>query len=135
MPASIPRRTGTLLRSGVATLCISALAACAHAAPQRSRVTPGGATVIVRNHHGSDLRVYLIAPDGTSYRLGLAPRFGSAMLPLPRAVRLPAELTFVVIPLSHDDPQMSERVEIDASAKLLFTVGHDAALSRLTRLP
>ncbi len=81
------------------------------------------------------MRIWVIGEDGTSHRLGIAPRLGSATLVLPRAVRLPARLTFVVIPLSHDEPQVGSPVLVDIGAKLVFTVDQDASLSTLTRLP
>jgi hypothetical protein len=92
-------------------------------------------SVLVRNHHGADLRIWVMDEDGKSHRLGIAPKLGSATMVLPQAVRLPARLTFAVIPLSHDEPQVGSPVLVDLGAKLVFTVGPDASLSTLSRLP
>jgi hypothetical protein len=92
-------------------------------------------TVLVRNHHGADLRIWVVAADGQSYRLGFVPKLGSATLVLPSAVRVPSRLAFVAIPMSHDEPQTSAPVEVDVGARLVFTVAHAASLSTLARLP
>ena len=36
------------------------------------------ATVVVRNHHEADLRLYVMVAVGKSHRLGLVPKFGAA---------------------------------------------------------
>ena len=89
--------------------------------------------MIVRNHHGADLRVWVVAADGSSHRLGIVPRLGSATLVLPGAVRLPAQVMFVVIPLSADEPQQSDPIVIEGSTELVFTVASDASASTLVK--
>ena len=54
---------------------------------------------------------------------------------LPQRVALPARLLFVAIPMSSDEPQTSSPVIVELGAKLVFTVGHNASLSTLSRLP
>ena len=92
-------------------------------------------TVLVRNHHGADLRIWVIGENGKSHRLGFAPRMGSTTMVIPRDVVLPARLTFVAIPMSHDDPQTSEPFVVDAGAKLVYTVAISPTASALARLP
>ena len=122
----------------VIVACV-ALAGCSASSPPvdtrpvvpRETVT----TVLVRNHHGADLRLWVVGADGTNHRLGIVPKLGSTTLVLPRSVVLGGRVFFVAIPLSGDEPQTSEPVTVEIGAKLVFTVAHDASLSTLARLP
>ena len=131
----IRRRVQIVIVAACASACVGRTAAPpgvdSRAVVPRTSVT----TVLVRNHHGADLRIWVIGEDGKSHRLGIAPRLGSATVVLPQALSLPAWLTFVAIPMSHDEPQTSAPVVVEAGAKLVFTVAHDASLSTLARLP
>ena len=98
-------------------------------------VEPVPATVVVRNHHGADLRVYATIADGKSHRLGLVPKFGAATLELPRSIRLPVTLSFVAIPMSDGEPQATGPIDVGVGTRLVFTVAHAASLSTLTKLP
>ena len=101
--------------------------------PGLASIRSSASTVVVRNHHGADLRIWVVAPDGTSYRLGIVPRLGVATLVLPRAIHPPATVMFVAIPFSSDEPQTSEPIIVDGSTQLVFTVAHDASVSTLVR--
>ena len=123
----------------VSTLVATGLVGC-HASrpPTDTRLViprEAVATVLVRNHHGADLRIWVVAEDGTSHRLSIVPRLGSATLALPKAVRLPGRVFFVAMPMSSDDPQTSSPVTVEIGAKLVFTVAHSASMSTLSRLP
>ena len=126
-------------RCFAAALCV-ATAACSSANPAGG--SPGlvsikstVATVAVHNHHGSDLRVWVMAADGSSYRLGIVPKLGAATLELPSAIRPPAEVRFVAVPFSSDDPQMSEPIIVNFGMHLIYTVAHEPSLSTLGRRP
>ena len=103
--------------------------------PTEGSVPATVTTVLVRNHHGADLRIWVVAEDGTNHRLGIVPKLGSTTMVLPLRGRLPSQLLFVVIPMSSDEPQRSGPVTVEPGAKLVFTVGHDASMSSLSRLP
>jgi hypothetical protein len=134
------KATRRIVRLVVLASCVGAIDGCA-------RVAPGGgswavaqqptaaASVVVRNHHGADLRVYVMAADGASHRLGIAPRLGAATLVLPRHIRLPAQLTFVAIPLSSDEPQVIGPIDVDVGTNLVFTVESAAPSSTLVKRP
>lgn len=130
------QRRGHLI---IAALWIGAVGGCTKTAPHTDPrpVIPrsSATTVVVRNHHGADLRIYVITAGGRSHRLGIAPRNGSATLELPRALLLPAALTFVAVPLGHEEPQMSSPVAVDVGTKLVFTVTHIPSASTLTKRP
>ena len=127
------------VRIVIMTACACGIAACAASPPRIDKrpVIPGTpvATVLVRNHHGADLRIWVVAEDGTSHRLGIVPRLGSTMMVLPQRVALPAPLLFVAVPMSSDETQTSSPVVVEIGAKLVFTVAHHASLSTLSRLP
>ena len=122
-----------------AATCIAAAGGCVRSSPPvDTRLViprPTTTSVLVRNHHGADLRVWVVGEDGASRRLGIVPRFGSATMTLSGQVRLPARVMFVVIPLSGDEPQTSSPVDVEIGAKLVYTVAHDGAMSTLARLP
>ncbi|HUQ82739.1 MAG TPA: hypothetical protein VM076_16430 [Gemmatimonadaceae bacterium] len=123
----------------VVTVACVALAGCRASSPPvdtrtvvpRETVT----TVLVRNHHGADLRLWVVSGDGASHRLGIVPKLGSTNIVLPRSVVLPAQVLFVAIPMSGDDPQTSGPFTVEAGAKLVFTIAAGASLSTLSRLP
>lgn len=131
------------IRWGVQTVLIAvsayALAGCAAKPPRADtrQVIPRATVtaVLVRNHHGADLRIWVVGEDGTNHRLGIVPKLGSATMALPQRLALPARVLFVAIPMSGDEPQTSEPVTVDIGAKLVFTVAHSASLSTLSRLP
>ena len=134
------KATHRIIRLVVLASCVGAVDGCARVAPSGGSwaVVPqptAAASVVVRNHHGADLRVYVMATDGTSHRLGIAPRLGVATLLMPRRIRLPAELTFVVIPLSSDEPQVIGPIDVDVGTNLVFTVESAAPLSTLVKRP
>src|SRR5687768_159474 len=123
----------------IMAVCASGFAGCT-TSPSRvdsRQVIPRAtvATVLVRNHHGADLRIWVLFEDGTSHRLGIVPKLGSATMVLPQRVALPAQVSFVAIPMSADEPQTSSPVIVEIGAKLVFTVAHHASLSTLSRLP
>ena len=127
------------VQTAIMTPCAIAIVGCT-ASPSRvdtRQVIPRATatTVLVRNHHGADLRIWAVGEDGTSHRLGIVPKLGSTTMVLPQRVALPARLLFVAIPMSSDEPQTSSPVIVELGAKLVFTVGHNASLSTLSRLP
>jgi hypothetical protein len=133
--------TPWIIRAQVAIMaaCASAIVGCT-ASPSHvdtRPVTPRATvtTVLVRNHHGADLRIWVVYEDGTSHRLGIVPKLGSTTMVLPQRVALPAQVSFVAIPMSSDEPQTSSPVIVEIGAKLVFTVAHDASRSTLARLP
>ena len=91
-------------------------------------------TVLVRNHYGADLRIWVVAEDGTSHRLSIVPKLGSTTIALPKSVRLPARVFFVAMPMSPDEPQASDAITVELGAQMVFTVASDASLSTLTML-
>lgn len=110
------------------------------AAPSSAAVTPVmpqplRATVVVRNHHWADLRIYAMTSDGTSHRLGLVPRFGATTLALPHLASLPAGLTLVAIPLSGDEPQVIGPVVVEIGMHLVLTVESTPSASTLVKGP
>jgi hypothetical protein len=122
----------------VMVACIALAGCAASSAPVDTRpVVPRETvtTVLVRNHHGADLRLWVVGGDGRNYRLGIVPRLGSTTLVLPSSAVLAGRVLFVAIPLSGDEPQTSEPVTVEVGAKLVFTVAQDASLSTLARLP
>ena len=138
MPTSpIHATAGCVRLAAVVAICAGSVEACGRAGPRIGSTIdeppPITATVLVRNHHGADLRIYVVGADGGNHRLGIVPRFGSAELVLPRALRLPAELKFVAMPMSHDSPQVSGAMLVDVGAELVLTVESDAPFSTLTR--
>jgi protein TonB len=70
-------------------------------------------TVLVRNHYGADLRIWVVAEDGTSHRLSIVPKLGSTTIALPKSVRLPARVFFVAMPMSPDEPQASDAITVE----------------------
>ena len=96
---------------------------------------PVRTTIVVRNHHGADLRIYAMTGDGKSHRLGLVPRFGAATLALPHLGILPAEVTLVAIPMSHDEPQVIGPVVLEAGIQLVLTVESTSSVSTLVKRP
>ena len=92
-------------------------------------------TIVVRNHHGADLRIYAMTGDGTSHRLGLVPRLGAATLTLPHLGSLPAEVTLVAMPMSHDEPQVIGPVVLEAGVQLVVTVESTSSVSTLVKRP
>ena len=127
------------VRIVLSAACVAGLVGCRTSPPPvdtrlvipRETVT----TVLVRNHHGADLRIWAVGEGGTSHRLGIVPKLGSTTMALPQRLLLPARLLFVAIPMSHDEPQTSNPVTVELGAKLVFTVGQNASLSTLSRLP
>ena len=127
------------VRIVIMTACATAIVGCTaglspadtHPVIPRATVT----TVLVRNHHGADLRIWVVGEDGTSHRLGIVPRLGSTTMVLPPRVALPGPLLFVAVPMSGDETQTSSPVVVEIGAKLVFTVAHDVSLSTLSRLP
>lgn len=126
----------------VLTLCAVAMstAGCTRAElPARPAgvvaVRPASATLVVRNHHEADLRLYIMVAGGRSHRLGLVPRLGAATLALPPGIRLPSEVRFAAIPMGHGEPQVTGPIEVDVGTRLVFTVGSAASVSTLARLP
>ena len=135
-------RTASWIRRGVQTgmIAIATSAVACRSAPTQGQAWAVAArttetTVLVRNHYGADLRIWVVAEDGTSHRLSIVPKLGSATVVLPGAVRLPARVFFVAMPMSGDEPQTSSPVTVELGAKLVFTVAHNASLSTLSRLP
>jgi hypothetical protein len=136
-------QTASWIRRGVqiviSAACAAGVVGCGSSPPPvdtrpvipRETVT----TVLVLNHHAADLRIWVVGEDGTSHRLSIVPKLGSATLALPRTVRLPARVFFVAMPMSGDEPQTSSPVTVEIGAKLVFTVAHNASLSTLARLP
>ena len=92
-------------------------------------------TIIVRNHHGADLRIYVVSAQGASRRLGIAPRLGTAVMYLPSTIQPPAVVQFVVLPMSADDPQATDPILVETGMTLLFTVDRDVTLSTLVKRP
>ena len=140
MRGYLTRSYGTIDRL-IVTSCVVVIsvAGCVRGGPPtRSPVAApveAPATVVVRNHHEADLRLYVMVADGKSHRLGLVPKFGAATLALPRGIRLPAVLSFAAIPLSDAEPQVTGPIDVDAGTRLVFTVAHAASLSTLSKLP
>jgi hypothetical protein len=130
---------GRLVVASCAVAVATAVGCTQAGRPARStgvlEVKPTTTTVVVRNHHEADLRVFVMTADGKSYRLGLVPKFGAATLVLPSAIRLPAEVSFAAIPMSNAEPQAVGPIEVDIGTRLVFTVAYEASLSTLTRLP
>ena len=128
---------GLVARSIAVALSLTTAVGCAKpssppgAWPVRPKATV--TTIVVRNHHGADLRIWAVAPDGTNHRLGLAPKLGAATLALPGALRLPAQIQFVAMPMSSDDPQLTGPILVEAGAEIVFTVEGAATMSTLTR--
>jgi hypothetical protein len=87
------------------------------------------------NHHGSDLRVWVMATDGSSYRLGIVPKLGAVTLELPSMTRPPAEVRFVTVPFGTDDPPMSEPIIANFVMRLIYTVAHEPSSSTLGKRP
>jgi hypothetical protein len=104
-----------LVRSIVVGLSLAGAVACAGPPPAAGPwpVIPKATvtTIVVRNHHGADLRIWAVAPGGANHRLGLVPRLGVSTLVLPGAIRLPAQVQFAAIPMSSDDPQVTDPIE------------------------
>jgi hypothetical protein len=95
-------------------------------------VSSAGPTIVVRNHHWVDLRVYVMSAQGASARLGIVPRVGASTFALP-PVRLPAGLTFVAVPLGDAEPQVVGPVDVDVGTRLLFTVEGIPSASSLVK--
>jgi hypothetical protein len=76
-----------------------------------------------------------MAADGSSYRLGIVPKLGVATLELPSVIRPPAEVRFVAVPFSSDDPQMSEPIIVSFGMHLIYTVAREPSLSTLGKRP
>jgi hypothetical protein len=93
------------------------------------------ATVAVHNRHGSDLRVWVMATDGSSYRLGIVPKLGAATLELPSMTRPPAEVRFVAVPFGIDDPPMPEPIIANFAMRLIYTVAHEPSSWTLGKQP
>lgn len=120
-PAAL-RAPGAL---GVAVFALIASACVAHRPPADPGVTgirSGGSTVSVINRQWIDLRVYVMTPSGDSYRLGIVPRLGGGTFTLPSRINLPAELTFMAVPLGIDDPQIAGPIEVGFGSRLLLTI-------------
>ena len=136
-------RTASGIRRGIRIIITAAyaagLAGCSASPPpvDTRPVIPRetATTVLVRNHAGADLRIWVVAEDGTSHRMAIVPKLGSTTMPLPGRIRLPGRLLFVAIPMSSDEPQTSGPVTVEIGAKLVFTVAHSASMSTLSRLP
>lgn len=122
-----PRAANGLVRRSVAfALCVFAAGACAKrtrsAAPGVSGIRSGGSTISVVNRQWMDLRIYVTTRTGDGYRLGLVPRLGSGTFALPAQITLPAQLTFMAVPLGIDDPQIVGPIEVGFGSRLLFTL-------------
>lgn len=129
-----------LVRSAIAVLVLGAAYGCTRSA--RSGEAPGavprasGETLLVRNHYGDDVRVYVALDDGRKgIRLGIVPRLGTATFVLPRGIHVPNALQLVAIPLGHGEPQVMSLVIVEPGERFVLTIEHGAALSTLTRLP
>ena len=129
--------TSLLVRSIVVALSLAGAVACAGppAAAGPWPVVPKTTvtTIVVRNHHGADLRIWAVAPGGANHRMGLVPRLGVSTLVLPGAIQLPAQVQFAAIPMSSDDPQVTDPILVEAGVELVLTVESAATMSTLTR--
>ena len=76
-----------------------------------------------------------MASDGSSHRLGIVPKLGAATLELPSVIAAPAEVRFVVVPFSSDEPQVSEPIIVNPGTHLIYTVAHEPSLSMLVKRP
>ena len=104
---------------------------CASSNPQLSNDLSFPATVTVQNRQWSDLRLYVV--EGSSrYSLGAVTALMSATFKLPRAIRTPAELQFLAVPMN-GDAQATESIIVVAGDALVFNVGAHKGYSTLRR--
>lgn len=125
------------LRRLVVAVCMGSAAGCARALGSSTPdLEPTTAILVVRNHHPSDLRIYVVAADSDAgHRLGIVPRFGAATMVLPSRIHLPASLRFVAMPLGAEEPQVSSPIFVERGMRLVFTVEHAAEYSTLILRP
>jgi hypothetical protein len=130
---------GLARRSVAFALCLFAAGACARrtssADPGVTAIRSGGSTISVVNRQWMDLRIYVTTRTGDGYRLGLVPRLGSGTFALPAQIHLPAQLTFMAVPLGIDDPQIVGPIEVAFGSRLLFTLDPKASGPTVVKRP
>ena len=124
------------------TIAVALFAATACSTPRRgvrpsavTAIRSAASTVSVRNRQWIDLRIYVITTSGVTHRLGIVPRLGSGLFALPSSIDLPANLTFLAIPLGTDDPLIVGPIEVDLGNRVLFTVETAESRSSVVKRP